>query len=62
MANNIETSERIDGPTPGGAAYSIAYYSRLGIPASKDLADAVEIVEYTSDGQAILRTYGRLST
>jgi hypothetical protein len=52
------TSERRDGPTPNGGAYSIAYFlNRRGGPATKDRAAAVEIVEFSAAGEEIFRTY-----
>lgn len=53
-----KTSERRDGPTPNGGAYSIAYYrDASGKPATKDKAVEIEIVEYAADGREVVRTY-----
>lgn len=56
-----ETSERIEGPTPNGGAYAIAYYrGEDGNPTVKAEAHSVEIVEYDKEGNAVHRTYGQL--
>jgi hypothetical protein len=53
--------ERIEGPTPRGGAYSIAYYQNtLGNAVPKEQACFVEIVEYSKDGEHIARTYGEI--
>ena len=45
--------ERIEGPTPNGGAYAMAYYSdEIGTPGAK----IVEIVEFSEDGQPIFST------
>ena len=52
------TSERIDGPTPNGGAYAIAYYmdnNRASV--NKAIATKAEIVEYAADGEIVFRTY-----
>ena len=55
------TSERRDGPTPNGGAYSIVYYlDDGGNPAGKDEASSTEIAEFDSEGNEIFRTYGNL--
>jgi len=51
--------ERIEGQTPAGGSYAIAYFSRDGKPADKADAKEVEILEYTAEGECINRTYGR---
>jgi hypothetical protein len=53
-------AERIDGPTPNGGEYAVAHFSRDGEAAEKADATAVEILEYSADGECIARTYGRL--
>ena len=54
-----KTQERIDGPTPNGGAYSIAYFQNEGgEPITKDLASKVEILEFDQNGSVIHRTYG----
>jgi hypothetical protein len=54
-------SERIDGPTPNGGTYAIAYYQdEAGEATDKDAATAVEIVEFDGDDNEIFRTYGEL--
>lgn len=53
--------ERREGPTPNGGAYSIAsYFSDAGVPAAKEDARLVEIVEYTAAGESIRSTSARL--
>lgn len=57
-----ETSERREGPTPNGGAYSIAYYrDESGNATMKNQARMVEIVEYNEQGKAIHSTIGYLS-
>lgn len=52
-------TKRVDGPTPNGGAYSIAYYQDAkGNDADVDKATNMLIVEYSSDGQVIRNTYG----
>ncbi|MBV8232569.1 MAG: hypothetical protein JO329_21515, partial [Planctomycetaceae bacterium] len=54
-------SERIDGPTPNGGVYAIAYWIGAGGKrATKDQAEGVEIVEFDSQDRAIHRTYASL--
>jgi len=44
-------TERVDGSTPSGGDYSIAYYyDEDNIPCKKSKAKSVHIVEYTKDG------------
>jgi hypothetical protein len=53
-----ETEERVDGPTPNGGAYSIAYFRDAeGNPCQK--AGAAEIVEFDAKGEAVHRSYLR---
>ena len=55
-------SERIDGPTPHGGDYAIAYYQDAsGEAVDKSRAVAVEIVEFDARDNYIFRTYGTLS-
>jgi hypothetical protein len=51
-------SERLDQKTPNGGDYAIAYYLD-GNRESTDKARAVEveIVEYTTGGEIVFRTY-----
>ena len=52
------TEQRMDGPTPNGGAYSIIYYQNAdGGSTSKDKAQKAEIVEFSSSGKQIFRTY-----
>lgn len=54
-----DCSERIDGPTPNGGAYAIAYFRDAdGKPCSKDMATNIEIVEFDENGRDVFRTYG----
>lgn len=49
----------MDGPTPNGGVYSIAYFSdEDGEPCSEDKAARIEIHECDKDGNSIFRTYG----
>lgn len=57
-----ETSERREGPTPNGGAYSIAYYrDERGVPTTRDRARSVEIIEYNVDGEPMYSTIGYLN-
>jgi hypothetical protein len=52
------TSERLDGPTPNGGTYAVAYFrDATGAPAVKSRAASIEIVEYSPDGDEVSRTY-----
>lgn len=54
----MNTQERIEGPTPTGGDYAIAYWQDgQGNPCEKDQAKAAEIVEYSANGDHIMRTY-----
>jgi hypothetical protein len=50
MADRPPRPERIEGPTPGGGAYAIAYTHDDG---------TVEVVEFDAAGREIRRTYSR---
>lgn len=51
-------TERIDGTTPNGGDYSIAYYyDDNKMPCEKARAKSVQIVEYTKDGSRINEIY-----
>lgn len=55
----MKTSKRVDGPTPNGGTYMIAYFrDSSGNACSEKDASKVEIVEFESDNNAIARTYG----
>lgn len=55
-------TERGDGPTINGGAYSIAYYyDQQGNPCLKEEAARVNIVEYTENGERLNETYALLS-
>lgn len=55
------TEERIDGATPAGGAYAVAYYlSAAGEPIDRALAERVEIVEFDAGGKEIARTYAEI--
>ena len=49
--------ERVDGATPNGGDYSIAYYyDEQNRPCKKAVAYLVNIVEYTKDGEYVNST------
>lgn len=51
-------SERIDGPTPAGGTYCVAYFfdaAHHSVPRSK--ATGAEVIEYNAQGEQIARTY-----
>jgi hypothetical protein len=50
LAEAIKKPERIEGPTPNGGAYAIAYTHDDG---------SMEIVEFNALGEEIARTYSR---
>lgn len=53
-----ETEERIDGPTPNGGTYSVAYFRDAeGNRCGKAEAASTEILEYDADDQCVGRTY-----
>ena len=55
----MSTEERIDGATPAGGTYSIAYFKDdSGRPIEKSKASMMEIVEFNEKNEAIMRTYG----
>ena len=59
----MDTWERIDGATPNGGAYAIAYWlDQDGSPTDKASAAACEVVEYDRSDNAIFRTYATLTT
>ena len=61
MADKLKVQERIEGKTPNGGAYSIAYYQdEYGDPIEKSKATMVEIVEYDNNDNHVARTYGAL--
>lgn len=54
-------TERIEGHTPNGGDFSIAYYyNEDGEPCIKKEAVRVNIIEYKEDGQRINETYAFL--
>ena len=54
-------SERKNGKTPRGGAYSIAYYlDNSGNPVDKKKAKRVRIVEYSKSGKRLGTTYGSI--
>lgn len=58
MADDKATSERIDGPTPSGGTYSVAYFFKGDrVPCAKSEATGVEILEFDEDDQNIARTW-----
>jgi hypothetical protein len=50
LTEAIKKPERIEGPTPNGGAYAIAYAYDDG---------SMEIVEFNAQGEEIARTYSR---
>lgn len=55
----METSKRINEPTPNGGAYSVAFfYNAKGEPCEESDARRVEFVEYSEDDERICSTYG----
>jgi hypothetical protein len=56
----IKTEERINGATPKGGVYSIAYFQDdAGQPVAKEDATAIEIIEFDENDRQIWRTYMR---
>ena len=59
--NNPQTNQRIDGPTPNGGAYSIAYFQDAeGEATTKEKAVKVEVVEFSRSGDHVFRTYANI--
>ena len=57
MADKVY-SERVDGVTPNGGAYSIAYFqNNRGDRTTKDKAKRIEILEFDVLDNIINRTY-----
>ena len=55
-------TEREDGLTINGGAYSIAYYyDQDGNPCRKEDASKVNIVEYTENGERLNETYALIT-
>ena len=53
--------ERVEGPTPDGYAYSIAFFRDTNNrPVPKSRAVNIEIVEYDENDEAMKRTYGAI--
>jgi type II secretory pathway component PulJ len=53
-----DTRERVEGPTPNGGAYMIAFFRDAdGNPCRKAEAHAMEVVEYNDKDEVIRRTY-----
>ena len=53
-----ETFLRMEGPTPKGGVYAIAFFrDNKGSPTSKLKATQIEIVEYDAKGNGFYRTY-----
>lgn len=60
---NVETSQRLDFPTPNGGAYSISYfYDKKGKPCDKKQASTIHIHEYDENHNLIMETIGYSST
>lgn len=56
---NDKFQERINGSTPHGGSYLVAYFrDATGSPCVKEKAKTIEIVEYASDDSPLFRTYG----
>jgi hypothetical protein len=56
----VKTEERINGETPKGGVYSIAYFQDAkGQPVAKENATAIEIIEFDENDRQIFRTYQR---
>lgn len=55
-------SERVDGQTPSGGQYSIAYWQDAnGEPTLKENAVRAEIVEYLEGGKEVARSYMKIN-
>lgn len=56
-------TKRVDGKTPKGGAYSIAYFQdSKGNPVDESKAVKAEIIEYDSKDKEINRTYAKIGT
>jgi hypothetical protein len=57
----VTNSERVDGPTPHGGAYTVAYYADAeGNPAPKTRAARAEVHEFTEAGKRVHTAYAVL--
>jgi hypothetical protein len=57
----VDDEKRVEGPTPSGGAYAIAYFlDAERRPVSKSQAVFVEIHEYDEDDALIQTTYGEI--
>jgi len=55
---DVGQPERVEGPTPAGGAYALAYFyddARNSVP--KEQSTGMEIQEFDDDGRMIHRTY-----
>lgn len=54
------TQEKLNGNTPNGGTYSIAYFQDAeGQPTTKSTAKKMEIIEFDSKDNEIFRTYAQ---
>jgi hypothetical protein len=61
-ADKGPTSERFEGPTAAGGAYTVIHYQDAsGAPTSREWAVQAEIVEYDEAGNEVRRTYGTMT-
>lgn len=59
----MASSERREGPTPNGGAYSIMYYRDAdGTPVEKSEATQAEAIEFNAADEQIFRTYLKLKS
>ena len=57
MIYNEDNFQRIDGPTPAGGTYSVAFfYDKDNNPTTKDKAERINITEYDKDDNELRRT------
>lgn len=57
-SQELETETRSDGATPAGGAYAIAYWQDAsGNPVDRSKWVQAEIIEFTADGEHLMRTY-----
>ncbi len=55
--------ERVEGPTPNGGEYAIAYFKGAeGQPVDKEDAVSVEITEFDAEGKSVFRTYADVTS
>jgi hypothetical protein len=57
----VQTSKRMEGPTPAGGEYGVVYFlNDAGEPADEAVATRFEFIEYDTNGDHVERSYGTI--